>query len=328
LKPPDLVAACSVNQRLPLLLCQAESEIARKWPARHTVLVTLYMMRAAGGLRTACSWCSARFPCSSSIALAAMLRHIALTSGGEQRRGRCDAHAGYGYVSLMARLKVLFVRGPRDVVGLLLLALTSSVLLVVMFWLVNDHKTAALDRVGFDLLASTPGSTFARVGDHGRLIAPLFFAVLLVALVVTTVMRRGAWADAAGLVGGFVLCLVAARLLKTIELRPRPPRELIYAGGYSFPSTDSALAVGIAAMAVVTARLVSTRRRQIALIATGSGLTVFAGLLFVALRVHYASDVIAGWALGCAAFACCALAATAFVDDSSTKRDRARSRIP
>jgi membrane-associated phospholipid phosphatase len=57
---------------------------------------------------------------------------------------------------------------------------------------------------------------------------------------------------------------------------------------------DSALAVGIAAMAIVAARLVSTRRREIALIATGGVLTACAGLLFVALRVHYASDVIAG----------------------------------
>lgn len=227
----------------------------------------------------------------------------------------------------MARLKALFVRAPRGVVGLLLLALTSSALLVVMFWLVDNHNTAAFDRVGFDLLASTPGGTLARVGDHGRLIAPLFLAALLVALVVV-VIRRGARVDAVVLVGGFVLCLVAARVLKNVELRPRPPRELIYAGGYSFPSTDSALAAGIAAMAVVTARLVSTRRRQIALIATGGVLTACAGLLFVALRVHYASDVIAGWALGCAVFACCALAATAFVDGSSTRRDRVRSRIP
>ncbi len=172
----------------------------------------------------------------------------------------------------MARLKALFVRPSRDVVGLLLLAFTSSALVVVMFWLVDHHNTAALDRVGFDLLASTPGSTLARAGDHGRLIAPLFLAILLVALIVA-VMRRGARVDAAILVGGFVVCLVAARLLKNIELRPRPPRELIYAGGYSFPSTDSALAVGIAAMAVVAARLVSTRRRQIALIATGGFLT-------------------------------------------------------
>lgn len=85
---------------------------------------------------------------------------------------------------------------------------------------------------------------------------------------------------------------------------------------------------GIAAMAVVAARLASTRQQQIALVATGGVLTACAGLLFVALRVHYASDVIAGWALGCAAFAYCALVATAFVDGSNARRDRMRSRIP
>jgi undecaprenyl-diphosphatase len=167
----------------------------------------------------------------------------------------------------------------------------------------------------------------AATGRAGNAVAPLLLGALLLALI-AALSRRHDWAPVAALLGGFLLSVLAAQFFKQVELRPRPPGTLIHAGGYSFPSSDSALAVGSTAMAVAMARLVAPGRGRIALIAIGCALTVAAGLFFVVLRVHYLSDVIAGWALGYGAFALCAAAAFGVGDLRAATRSRSRLRRP
>ncbi|MCA9599779.1 MAG: phosphatase PAP2 family protein [Myxococcales bacterium] len=88
-------------------------------------------------------------------------------------------------------------------------------------------------------------------------------------------------------------------LLKLLFARPRPDvaLRLAAAGGYSFPSGHSMASAAIVTtlMLVVIAR--RPRLRALAIV-VGSALIVAIGISRVYLGVHYASDVIAGWALG------------------------------
>ncbi len=97
----------------------------------------------------------------------------------------------------------------------------------------------------------------------------------------------------------------AAHVMKNAIARPRPAHELVTAGGYSFPSTTSALGVCFAFMAIALAATPGEPARS-RTIGAGALLVLGLGLSFVALRVHYLSDVLAGWALGALVFVACA----------------------
>jgi len=114
-----------------------------------------------------------------------------------------------------------------------------------------------------------------------------------------------------GILGGYLLVALLAHLGKAAEQRPRPAGALIDAGGYSFPSTESALAVGLIAIAVVAAGPTKHRARRIGVIAAAGLLTGVIGTLLVSIRVHYLTDVLAGWAMGATVFAACGLTALA-----------------
>ena len=176
--------------------------------------------------------------------------------------------------------------------------------------LVADHRVDGFDRQAFAVLALAPGSPGARVAKPAAEIGPpLVGLAVLVSLVLLA--RRRAWLEAVVIVTGFVLTRVGASIARGLEGRRRPPGPLLDAGGFSFPSSVSALCVGLVAIAVALASLTSDRTRRNFAIAAGCLLTVAAGLLMVALRVHYFTDVVAGCTLGVVAFASCALAALA-----------------
>lgn len=94
------------------------------------------------------------------------------------------------------------------------------------------------------------------------------------------------------------------QILKLIFGRERPPRPWLgTADGFSFPSGHSlmtALFYGfILFMLIRTGKVCPGRKRLIAVILLGC-LPVLVGLSRVYLGVHYASDVLAGWAAGVA----------------------------
>ncbi|MGA9313652.1 MAG: phosphatase PAP2 family protein [Solirubrobacteraceae bacterium] len=130
---------------------------------------------------------------------------------------------------------------------------------------------------------------------------------LVVLAVVVLLIRRGISRQPIALGSGFLLCSIGAHLAKTAAARPRPSGALITAGGFSFPSTSSALCIGIIATAIAAAPLIFDRRRRALAIAVGCAMAFTAGMLFVAVRVHYPTDVAAGWALGIGVFTLCDL---------------------
>ncbi len=150
--------------------------------------------------------------------------------------------------------------------------------------LVAAHRTASLAKVARAIsLLGSPGFTAA---------------LAVVVLLVLVVRLRGLPAAAflAVAVGAGDLSYV---LVKHLVHRARPPGALVHLPSFSFPSGH---AVGAVALYVGLAWIVSRRARS-----AGVRLAVWAGALVlvtaigaarVVLGVHYASDVIGGFALG------------------------------
>jgi membrane protein DedA with SNARE-associated domain/membrane-associated phospholipid phosphatase len=112
------------------------------------------------------------------------------------------------------------------------------------------------------------------------------------------------WMELGVLVSGMVLIVLLVHGIKAWTDRPRPPDGLVEARGSSFPSAHAAYATLYAwAAATVAFRLVPGITRRSLLIGVGIALTALIGLTRAYLRVHWLSDVSAGWALGVSCFA-------------------------
>lgn len=113
-----------------------------------------------------------------------------------------------------------------------------------MWTLVGDRPTG-LDRQAFAALATERGSFLAQAAKPLATIGPLLTGALVLVLI-ALLARRRRWLAATGIVVGYLLVALTALGAKAAEQRPRPAGALIDAGGYSFPSTESALAIGTA----------------------------------------------------------------------------------
>jgi membrane protein DedA with SNARE-associated domain len=128
------------------------------------------------------------------------------------------------------------------------------------------------------------------------------FPLATLAAVVLGLRRR--WIEAWALVAGMVLIILLVHGIKDWTDRPRPADPLVDSSGSSFPSGHAAYSVLYAWLAVTVAlRVVPGITRKTALITGGIVLAALIGLSRVYLRVHWLSDVTAGWALGASCFA-------------------------
>ncbi len=134
----------------------------------------------------------------------------------------------------------------------------------------------------------------ARVGD------PLILRSIGLATAAVLLWRRHLR------VGGWLVVVTAADWLlgpaaKLLLHRPRPhwAEPLVSIGGYSFPSGHAAGGGYFAAAGVITSLLLLPRGRLRRLVCAGFvTVGVVVGLDRILLGVHYATDVLGGWALG------------------------------
>jgi membrane protein DedA with SNARE-associated domain len=104
---------------------------------------------------------------------------------------------------------------------------------------------------------------------------------------------------------------VAVHVVKAAVDRPRPPHPLAGSSLSAFPSGHAAYSTMYVGIAVMAARVLEGLVSRAALVLVAIAMAGAIGASRAYLRVHWWSDVIAGWALGAAIFG--ALAATGVV---------------
>lgn len=146
--------------------------------------------------------------------------------------------------------------------------------------------------------------------DLGRAVTalghgPVAFSMVLVSALVLVVRRHAV--EAAVLVTGIVLTLVALDAVKEAEGRARPLNALVPTDSFAYPSGHAAYGVAYVAMAIALSRAIPSPAGRFALVTVAVVVAVTVGLSRVYLRAHFLSDVVGGWALAAAIFALCAI---------------------
>jgi membrane protein DedA with SNARE-associated domain/membrane-associated phospholipid phosphatase len=190
----------------------------------------------------------------------------------------------------------------------LLAILAVSLYVVIAYTVVisSDPGPTPGDRAAFDLAGHLRA---AWVTDVAKIVTALGSAAVelpLAALAALLLAARRRWAEASVLVAAVAIIYIGVAELKDATARPRPSNSLISAEGSAFPSGHAAHAVIFPWLALtLTVRLRPGMAGGTALLVLGIAMAALVGLSRVYLRVHYLSDVNAGWALGVAAFAAC-----------------------
>jgi membrane protein DedA with SNARE-associated domain/membrane-associated phospholipid phosphatase len=149
------------------------------------------------------------------------------------------------------------------------------------------------------------------------------------AAVLLAVRRR--WMEAAAVVVGMALIFLLAHGIKAWTDRPRPLDPVVSSTGSSFPSGHAAYSTLYVWIAITVAfRVVPGITRRTLLIGASIVLTALIGLTRGYLRVHWLSDVTAGWALGISCFAAVAIVALviAHIRDNRARHERPRQLDP
>ena len=122
----------------------------------------------------------------------------------------------------------------------------------------------------------------------------------------------GRWRYAGLVVAAAVGTLVVMMVLKGIYDRPRPTivTAIDPPGDESFPSGHSMISTALyLTLATLIARALPRRRLRIFAIAVGATLALMIGVSRLYLGVHYPTDVLAGWTVGCSWALVCGIVA-------------------
>lgn len=122
-------------------------------------------------------------------------------------------------------------------------------------------------------------------------------ATLLFAVGILLAARRH-WAELGALLAGGAVIYLGVQLTKAGVDRPRPADPLVDTEGSSFPSGHAAYATIWVGVAVLASRVLTGLGKQAVLVTIALVIAVVVGLTRIYLRVHYWSDVAAGWGLG------------------------------
>ena len=164
---------------------------------------------------------------------------------------------------------------------------------------VDTAFTAALGQA-VPLAALQLFAAITRLGD------PLTVIVICAAVGAALLWRRRRWLALAWVVAVAGNSLLNVTL-KSVFGRVRPPHAdgLVIASGYSFPSGHASGSVVLYGMLAYLAVRLLPRPWQLPSLLVATAVAFITGSSRVFLRVHYASDVLAGFASGAAWLAVC-----------------------
>ncbi len=211
-------------------------------------------------------------------------------------------------------------------------ALSVALFVLVSYWMVvgDDPAPTPGDETALDLSDDIRSGWLDSLAKVVTALGAGYVVFALAALAGIGLAARRRWAELGVLAAGMAVIAVAPGEIKDWTDRPRPPDPLADSSGSSFPSGHAANATFYAWLAVTIAyRLRPGLAHRGAVIAVGIALTALIGVSRVYLRVHWMSDVAAGWALGISAFS--AAAAVALIVRhirDNPRRDDAPERSP
>jgi undecaprenyl-diphosphatase len=206
---------------------------------------------------------------------------------------------------LWAHLRGLYAQDRRLVVstvlGLAIVAVCGALIAQLMDEVSEDDDLTQFDGRVLDVVVEhrTPwwngvAQTVTHLGDPWVVVA----AVATVAIVLS-LRRRYHLAVFVVLASGGAA--VVSSITKQVFDRPRPPTSLwlATAWGPSFPSGHATQSIACwGAVAVVGCMLVRSRAARAAIIVAAVCVALAVGASRVYLAVHWASDVMCGWAIG------------------------------
>jgi undecaprenyl-diphosphatase len=193
-----------------------------------------------------------------------------------------------------------------------LAALSVALFVLISYWsIVGDDPTPTPgDEAALDLSDDIRAGWLDEVAKGVTALGGGYVVFPLAVLSGIALAARRRWAEVGVLAAGMAVIAVGPDAIKDWTDRPRPPDPLADSSGSSFPSGHAANATFYTWLAVTVAyRLRPRLTHGGAVIAAGIVLTALIGLSRVYLRVHWMSDVAAGWALGFSAFAAAAVVA-------------------
>jgi undecaprenyl-diphosphatase len=210
----------------------------------------------------------------------------------------------------------------------LIALLSVGLFVLIAYWSIvsGDPGPTPGDTAAYDLSEDLASGWLEDLAKGVTALGSLW-AVAPVALAAGAFLAwRRSWIELGVLAVGIVATFVLVHEIKDWVDRPRPPGGVTDARGSSFPSAHAAYATIYTWLATTVAlRIEPGLARRSLLIAAGVALTAVIGLTRVFLRVHWLSDVTAGWALGFSSFAAAAAVALVIVHfrDNSGPDDRA-----
>jgi undecaprenyl-diphosphatase len=188
----------------------------------------------------------------------------------------------------------------------LLAVLSVGLFVLIAYWAVVDGDPGPTpgDQTAWNVAHDLQAGWLTDVAKAITVLGSGWVTYPLAVIAGAVLAARSKWMEFWALAVGMTLASALGPEIKVWTDRPRPPDPLVSAAGSSFPSGHAVHATLYTWLAVTFAlRVVPGVTRRSLVIAAGIGLTVLIGLTRVYLRVHWLSDVSAGWALGVSCFA-------------------------
>jgi membrane-associated phospholipid phosphatase len=195
----------------------------------------------------------------------------------------------------MKKLTGLLPKQPDTFIFVLAPVLLTYAVVAAFF-----NSAASIDKTVFDFIAPhiTPGRTgFMRFvsifANH------LFLIPFIIALIVYLIIIKH-YAVAIKIAAVVLTMLGLLSLIKRLVHRHRPDAPLVFdITNYSFPSGHSMMSVALYGLMIIfAAKAIKTPWKKNLVILVLLGVIFCIGLSRLYLRVHYPTDVLAGWSIG------------------------------